>query len=224
LRSSLFAAALLLVSATALAQQTRHPSFANIADSVPDIVVDMRYFGERNFVGRRIDGYEQPVCLLTREAAHALANVQRDLVPTGLGLKVFDCYRPARAVASFVRWGRDLGDQRMKSEYYPDVDKRKLFRDGYIAARSGHSRGSTVDLTLVRLSDRMDLDMGSPFDFFGTKSWPSDRTVSADARVNRRLLAAAMQRRGFRPYDKEWWHFTLSREPFPETYFDFPVR
>jgi D-alanyl-D-alanine dipeptidase len=223
LRSALFAAAFLLVSATGFAQ-TRHPGFANVADMAPSIVVDMRYFGERNFVGRHIDGYEQPVCLLTRAAADALANVQRDLAPAGLGLQVFDCYRPVRAVANFVRWGRDLSDQRMKREFYPDVDKRNLFRDGYISNRSGHSRGSTVDISLVRLADGAELDMGSPFDFFGTKSWPSDRTVSEEARANRRLLAMAMQRRGFRPYDKEWWHFTLAREPFPETYFDFPVR
>ncbi|MCC6946744.1 MAG: M15 family metallopeptidase [Bradyrhizobiaceae bacterium] len=184
----------------------------------------MRYFGGNNFVGRRIDGYEAPVCLLTREAAQALAAVQRDLALVGLGLKAFDCYRPARAVAHFVRWARDVADQKTKQAFYPEVDKRNLFRDGYIAARSGHSRGSTIDLTLVRLADGEELDMGSPFDFFGVRSWPSDRSVSAEARGNRMLLAAAMRLRGFRPYDKEWWHFTLRNEPFPETYFDFPVR
>jgi zinc D-Ala-D-Ala dipeptidase len=150
--------------------------------------------------------------------------VQRDLALIGLGLKVFDCYRPARAVAHFVRWARDVSDQARKAEFYPEVDKRNLFKEGYIAARSGHSRGSTVDLTLVRLSDNRALDMGSPFDFFGTRSWPADRSVAMDARANRRLLAAAMMRRGFRPYNKEWWHFTLANEPFPNTYFDFPVR
>jgi D-alanyl-D-alanine dipeptidase len=224
LRQFFLVAAIALIADCAPAQEARHPSFVNVADAVAGIVVDMRYFGERNFVGHRIDGYEQPVCLLTREAADALANVQRDLAMAGLGLKVFDCYRPARAVAHFIRWAREVSDQRMKSEFYPDVDKRNLFRDGYLSARSGHSRGSTVDLSLVRLSDGKELDMGSPFDFFGSRSWRTDRTISAESRANRQLLAAAMQRRGFRPYEKEWWHFTLSREPFPGSYFDFPVR
>jgi len=184
----------------------------------------MRYFGEHNFVGRRIDGYDAPVCLLTREAALALAQVQRELEPRGLGLKVFDCYRPARAVAHFIRWAQNVGDQSRKADFYPYVNKRSLFRDGYISARSGHSRGSTVDLTLIRLADGKEIDMGSPFDFFDRRSWRSDPSVPPDSIANRRLLAAVMQRRGFRGYDKEWWHFTLAREPFPDTYFDFPVR
>ncbi len=150
--------------------------------------------------------------------------MQRDLAPLGLGLKVFDCYRPARAVAHFMRWARDLQDQARKAEFYPEVDKRTLFRDGYISARSGHSRGSTVDLTLVRLSDGRELDMGTPFDFFGTRSWLTDRTIPVEAQVHRQVLASAMRRRGFRAYDKEWWHFTLSHEPYPDSYFDFPVR
>lgn len=204
--------------------QPRRPAFVDASETATGLKLEMRYFGGNNFVGRRIDGYEAPVCLLTREAAQALAAVQRDLALVGLGLKAFDCYRPARAVAHFVRWARDVADQKTKQAFYPEVDKRNLFRDGYIAARSGHSRGSTIDLTLVRLADGEELDMGSPFDFFGVRSWPSDRSVSAEARGNRMLLAAAMRLRGFRPYDKEWWHFTLRNEPFPETYFDFPVR
>jgi zinc D-Ala-D-Ala dipeptidase len=123
-----------------------------------------------------------------------------------------------------VRWAQDLGDTRRKADFYPDVDKRDLFREGYIAERSGHSRGSTLDLTLIRRADGGELDMGSPFDFFSPKSWPTDKGVSAQARANRALLAEAMTRRGFKPYDKEWWHFTLANEPFPDTYFDFPVR
>ena len=146
----------------------------------------------------------------------------RDLAPRGLVLKAFDCYRPTRAVANFVRWARDLSDTAGKREFYPDVDKSTLFRDGYISSRSGHSRGSTIDLTLAR-ADGHELDMGTPFDFFSTRSWPS-ANVSAEAKANRAVLASAMRRRGFRPYDKEWWHFTLSHEPFPDTYFDFPVR
>ena len=204
--------------------QSRHPSFVDAAQVIPGLAVDMRYFEGRNFVGRRIDGYEAPVCLLTREAAAALAAVQRDLAASGLGVKVFDCYRPARAVAHFVRWARDFADQQTKREYYPDFDKLDLFRGGYISARSGHSRGSTVDLTLIRLSNREALEMGSPFDFFGPRSGRLDRSIAADAQSNRNVLAAAMARRGFRGYWKEWWHFTLAGEPFPETYFDFPVR
>ena len=206
------------------AAQTRPASFVDVATVVPNFVVDMRYLGPDNFVGRPIDGYEKPICYLTREAAAALANVARDLEAQGLAIKAFDCYRPVRAVAHFVRWARDLRDQARKAEYYPHVDKRHLFRDGYIAARSGHSRGSTMDITLVRRDGGKELDMGTPFDFFSPRSAPSDRSVSAQAQANRRLLADAMRRRGFTPYKQEWWHFTLHKEPYPDTYFDFPVR
>jgi len=187
-------------------------------------MVEARYASPHNFVGRPIDGYDKPLCYLTRPAATALAQVVADLEPRGLTLKVFDCYRPARAVAHFVRWARSLRDQSMKAEFYPQVDKSTLFRDGYVATHSGHSRGSTVDLTLASRADGQELDMGTPFDFFSPRSWPSDRSVSAAAQANRTLLAQAMRRRGFRPYDKEWWHFTLRHEPFPQSYFDFPVR
>jgi zinc D-Ala-D-Ala dipeptidase len=203
-------------------------NFVDAATVVDGLVVEMRYFGDHNFVGERIDGYERPRCLLTQEAAAALAAVERDLRPRGLGLKVFDCYRPVRAVAHFMRWARDVSDIRHKAEFYPDVDKRDLFRDGYIADRSGHSRGSTVDLTLVHLADdgreAAELDMGTPFDLFSARSSPSSTRVGDQARTNRVLLAQAMRRRGFRPYDKEWWHFTLAAEPLPHRYFDFPVR
>jgi zinc D-Ala-D-Ala dipeptidase len=204
--------------------QTPHAGFVDASVVVPGLAVDMRYFGEHNFVGRRVDGYEAPRCLLTTQAATALAQVQRDLVTSGIGLKVFDCYRPERAVAHFVRWVRSIADQNRKAEFYPHIDKQTLFRDGYISARSGHSRGSTVDLTLVSLGDGRELDMGTPFDFFDRRSWLSDRSVSPAAIANRRLLATTMQRRGFYGYSKEWWHFTLANEPFRETYFDFPVR
>ncbi|HEY7458979.1 MAG TPA: M15 family metallopeptidase [Xanthobacteraceae bacterium] len=222
---SLLAACCAIVLATAGASaQSRHPAFVDAAEVVPGLVVDMRYFGSDNFVGRRIDGYEEAICLLTRQAAVALAAVQRDLSAQGLGLKVFDCYRPVRAVAHFVRWARDLTDQRGKQEYYPELDKRVLFRDGYISARSGHSRGSTVDLTLVRVADNRPLEMGTTFDFFGPRSGRGTGALSTEAQANRQLLASAMARRGFRPYWKEWWHFTLAGEPFPDAYFDFPVR
>jgi D-alanyl-D-alanine dipeptidase len=213
----------LSLMSSAFAQQ-RPPSFVDAASVVPDLVVDMRYLGANNFVGKPIDGYHQAVCYLTREAAAALAEVARDLVSRGFAIKAFDCYRPTRAVAHFVRWARDLADEARKAEFYPEVDKRTLFRDGYIAARSGHSRGSTIDMTLVRKADGQELDMGTPFDFFSLRSWPSDKRVSAEARANRALLADAMTRRGFVAYSKEWWHFTLRREPFPDRYFDFLVR
>ena len=215
---------LLLVASSARAQAPLPSGFVDAATVVDGLVLDMRYFGEHNFVGEKIDGYERPRCLLSAQAATALAEVQRSLAARGLGLKVFDCYRPQRAVAHFVRWARKIDDVRRKSEFYPELDKRVLFEQGYIAEHSGHSRGATVDLTLVRRADGSELDMGGPFDFFSPKSWPSDRSVSVQAQQNRALLAQAMTRGGFRPYDKEWWHFTLANEPFPDTYFDFPVR
>jgi len=218
--------AALLASATVHAAE-RPSSFVDAATVVPGLVVEMRYAGTHNFVGARVDGYVRPVCLLTRPAAQALALVQRDLAASGFGLKVYDCYRPVRAVRNFMRWARDVRDTRTKAEFYPDIDKRNLFALGYIATRSGHSRGSTVDLGLVRLADHtepaVEPDMGTPFDTFSPRSWPGDTHVSSAARRNRALLAAAMRRHGFRPYDREWWHFTLRGEPYPATYFDFPV-
>jgi D-alanyl-D-alanine dipeptidase len=211
-------------SASRATQAPLPPGFVDAAAVVDGLVVDMRYFGDNNFVGQRIDGYERPRCLLSVPAANALAAIERDLAANGLGLKVFDCYRPQRAVAHFVRWAQRIDDLKHKREFYPDVDKRDLFKNGYISDRSGHSRGSTLDLTLVRRADGRELDICSPFDFFSPQSWPSDRSVSGEAQKNRARLAGAMTRGGFRPYDKEWWHFTLVEEPFPDTYFDFPVR
>ena len=226
--STMYLALLLVLSAHGALADERPPAFIDAAGGVPKLVVDMRYAGAHNFVGRRIDGYEKPVCLLTQRAANALAGVARDVAARDLVLKVFDCYRPMRAVADFVRWSRDLTDVIGKAEFYPDVDKRTLFRDGYIASRSSHSRGSTVDLTLVHEDGRdqqgLELNMGTPFDFFSKRSWVAAPSISREARANRALLAAAMRRHGFRPYAKEWWHFTLSDEPFPQTYFDFLVR
>jgi D-alanyl-D-alanine dipeptidase len=213
---------LLLAASAANAQDQRPAAFVDAATVVPGLVVEMRYVTDNNFVGKPIDGYEKPVCLLTRQAAQALAEVARDLTPRGLKLKVFDCYRPKRAVAHFVRWAQAINDLKNKNAYYPDLDKRRLFSDGYIAAHSGHSRGSTVDLTIA--SEAGELDMGTHFDFLSPRSNTSNPTVSAEAHKNRTLLAAAMGKRGFRPYGKEWWHFTLRGEPFPETYFDFPVK
>jgi len=209
--------------AQTVSAEDRPAAFVDAASVVPGLLADMRYAGSHNFVGRPIDGYEAPRCLLTQAAADALAAAARDLSSRGLHVKVFDCYRPTRAVANFVHWARDLNDTAGKAEFYPNVDKRALFRDGYIASQSGHSRGSTADLTLAQ-ADGRELDMGTPFDFFSPKSWVADPSISAEAHANRMLLATAMRRRGFRGYDKEWWHFTLRGEPFPETYFDFPVK
>jgi zinc D-Ala-D-Ala dipeptidase len=222
-RYLLLAALLAASGAPAVLAQDRPAAFVDAATVVPGLIVEMRYAGAHNFVGRPIDGYEAPRCLLTQAAAEALAAVARDLAPRGLRIKVFDCYRPTRAVANFVRWARDPRDTAGKAEFYPDVDKRNLFRDGYIASQSGHSRGSTMDLTLAQ-ADGSELDMGTPFDFFSPKSWTADASVSAAAHANRMLLANAMHRRGFRGYDREWWHFTLRGEPFPDTYFDFVVK
>lgn len=216
-------ATLALFAASPAAADIRPLGFVDAAAVIPALAVDMRYAGSNNFIGVRVDGYEAPVCLLTRKAALALALVQSDLAPRRLGLKVFDCYRPARGVAHFMRWAREPPDHRTAARFHPDTDKRNLFRDGYLAARSGHSRGSTVDLTLVSLADRRELDMGTPYDFLSPQSGVHGR-VGAEARANRRLLADAMRARGFRAYGKEWWHFTLRDEPFPQTYFDFPVR
>lgn len=214
----------LALAACAHAAPERPDGFVDAARVVSGLQVEMRYAEAHNFVGRRVDGYEAPVCILTREAAEALARVQAELAPRGLGLKVYDCYRPQRAVADFARWAADLSDQRTKAEFYPNVDKNRLFELGYIAERSGHSRGSTVDLTIVDLSTGAEVDMGSPFDLFDTRSWPTDETVSPAARANRMLLAGVMQQHGFRPLREEWWHFTLNGEPHPDTYFDFVVR
>jgi zinc D-Ala-D-Ala dipeptidase len=223
IRHSLFAVILATFAAHSAVAQEGPAAFVDAATVVPGLIVEMRYAGSHNFVGRPIDGYEASRCLLTRPAATALAGVAKDVAANGLVIKVFDCYRPTRAVANFVRWARDLNDTAGKAEFYPDVDKRTLFRDGYIASQSGHSRGSTIDLTLAH-SDGRELDMGTPFDFFSTKSWPHAPGMSHDVMVNRGELEHAMRHNGFRPYEREWWHFTLRGEPFPETYFDFPVR
>lgn len=221
--------ALALILASGLAACTHAPDardtsgFVDARTLIPNLVVEMRYAGHENFVGRPITGYEDSVCLLTTQAATALAQAQTQLAASGLGLKVFDCYRPTRAVADFAAWARDPQDQARKADYYPNVDKSQLFALGYIAERSGHSRGSTLDITAVNLATKAEVDMGSPYDLFDTRSWPTDQTVSPTQRANRLMLQSVMTANGFRPLAEEWWHFTLNGEPFPETYFDFPV-
>jgi D-alanyl-D-alanine dipeptidase len=215
---------LIFALATASASaQTQPRSFVDASTVVPNLALEMRYAGSHNFVGRPIHGYEAPVCLLTRQAATALAAVQADLARFGLGLKVFDCYRPTRAVADFAAWARDLNDQAHRTEFYPDVDKSQLFALGYIAERSGHSRGSTIDLTVIDRATGAELDMGSPFDLFSPRSWPASNAVGPAQRANRLMLQSVMRAHGFKPLEQEWWHFTLDHEPYARTYFDFPV-
>ena len=195
--------------------------FVYLEDTIPEIRIDLRYTGGNNFLGRPAAGYDNARAVLSTSAAQALARVQADLKPFGLGLLVFDAYRPQRAVDDFVRWAEDLSDVRAKPAFYPKVDKQNLFKEDYIALRSGHSRGSTVDLTLVARDSGQALDMGSAFDFFGVESWPEHPGLTPQQRANRLLLQALMVKHGFKPYPKEWWHFTLEREPFPDQYFDF---
>jgi D-alanyl-D-alanine dipeptidase len=209
---------------TVPAEPTRPDDFVDLTDVIPGLVIEQRYFGSNNFIGRPIAGYEANVVYLTRPAASALRDVQQDLAAEGLGLKVFDGYRPQRAVDDFMRWAADPGATSMKAAYYPDVDKSELIPKGYIAERSGHSRGSTVDLTLIELATGEEVDMGSPFDFFDPVSWPSSTAVPESARANRMHLRELMLRHGFDPLEEEWWHFTLHDEPYPNSYFDFPVR
>jgi D-alanyl-D-alanine dipeptidase len=220
-----------LGGSAALAQQAASPdivqarpaAFVDAATVVPGLIPEMRYATAHNFTARPVDGYEARHCLLTREAAIALAAVARDVASHRLVIKAFDCYRPTRAVENFIRWARDINDQAARAEFYPNVDKRTLFRDGYIASHSGHSRGSTIDMTLAH-ADGTELDMGTPFDFFSPRSWTADPSVTPEQHANRMFLVAAMRRHGFRNYEKEWWHYTLTPEPFPDTYFNFPVR
>ena len=203
---------------------TMDPSaFVLLADYVPAIIQEIRYYSTYNFIGDRIDGYEEPCAILTMEAARALKSVSNEMNVMGYRLKVFDAYRPAAAVKHFVLWGLEDTDIRMKPFFYPDLDKEELFMKGYIASRSSHSRGSTVDLTLFDMRTGKELDMGSPFDYFSEVSHPDYKGITKEQYENRMFLQDMMVRGGFEPYDCEWWHFTLRDEPYPDTYFDFPV-
>ena len=197
--------------------------FVLLSDYVPGIVQEIRYFSTYNFVGERVDGYEEPCAILTKEAARALKAVSGEMNVKGYRLKIFDAYRPASAVRHFVLWGIEDLDLRMKPYFYPDLPKQDLFDKGYIASRSSHSRGSTVDLTLLDMKTGKELDMGSPFDLFSEVSHPDYRGITDEQFENRMLLQSAMIRGGFQPLDCEWWHFTLRGEPYPDVYFEFPV-
>ena len=194
---------------------------SNIDDTIQS---ELRYLGTNNFIGTPIDGYYKNCVIVTKETAFALKKVQQILLKKGLSLKIFDAYRPQQSVDHFVRWGKVLNDTLMKKKYYPDVPKSKLFEQGYIALKSGHSRGSTVDLTIVQRTSGKELDMGSIYDFFGEESHPSFKKINTHQQKNRLYLREIMLKNGFKPYENEWWHFTLKKEPFPKTYFNFPVK
>lgn len=202
---------------------TDSSGFVLLGDYVPNIVQEIRYYSTYNFIGDRIDGYEEPCALLTKEAARALKSVSGEMMVQGYRLKVFDAYRPVRAVKHFVLWGIEDQDIRMKPYFYPELRKQELFEKGYIAKQSSHSRGSTVDLTLLDMKTGKELDMGSPFDLFSEASHPDYRGITEEQYMNRMILRRSMLRNGFKPIDCEWWHFTLEDEPYPDTYFEFPV-
>ncbi len=203
---------------------TMDPSgFVVLADYVPHIVQEIRYYSTYNFIGERIDGYEEPCAILTIEAARALKEVSNELQVKGYRLKVFDAYRPVCAVKQFIMWGIEDTDIRMKPYFYPELEKQELFEKGYIAKRSSHSRGSTVDVTLLDMRTGREADMGSPFDLFSELSHPDCRDITEEQYYNRMLLQQAMVRHGFSALDCEWWHFTLEKETYPDTYFEFPV-
>lgn len=193
--------------------------FVSVQEIIPHIIPDLRYAGANNIVGRPITGYLKPVCLLTRPAATALLQVQQELLQhhPSLKLRIYDCYRPQMAVDDFIRWSQDASDQKTKSQYYPNVDKADLFSLGYFAAKSGHTRGSTIDLTIDGL------EMGTEFDFMDPRSHFSSSDISLVQQKNRVYLKNLMEKHGFKAYPTEWWHFTLRQEPYPHTYFNFPV-
>jgi D-alanyl-D-alanine dipeptidase len=207
------------------AQNAVDVDLVEAAGVVPGLRQDIRYAGDNNFVGAPITGYETPKCLLLAPVAQALARVQQDVEREGLSLKVFDCYRPVRAVQHFVRWAHDRADQRTKADYYPNLEKASLL-DGYIAETSGHSRGATLDLTLVRCERDacVELDMGTPFDFFDPRANTAHASITEEQRRNRERLVQAMARHGFQNYAMEWWHFTFRPEPTPRTAYDVPIR
>lgn len=227
--------------------ESRPNDFVDVKNLIPQIELDMRYYTIHNFVGRKINGYLAPVCLLTKPAANALKLVEGRLLAIGLTLKVYDCYRPQRAVNDFANWATQINNTAMQAEFYPTVAKKDLFKEGYIDYHSGHSRGSTLDLTIVPVNSIIpnyakgtklvnctepqnkrfpdnSLDFGTGFDCFSPVAHPSYQEVSAQARANRLLLQSLMQQAGFKPLDTEWWHFTLVNEPYSNTYFDFPVK
>tara|TARA_B100000686_G_scaffold57111_1_gene61313 strand:+ start:5633 stop:6289 length:657 start_codon:yes stop_codon:yes gene_type:complete len=200
-------------------------NFIDLKNHIPSINLDLRYFTADNFVGAPIDGYISPKALLSIKAANALKRIQSELAIFGLGLKIYDAYRPQLAVEHFIRWAKDPHDIKMKHYYYPEIEKKNLFKEGYLADKSSHSRGSAVDVSIISLhgAHQKELDMGTSWDFFGSNSEPSSFAVTAQQRANRMFLYHIMQKYGFKPHEKEWWHFTLEDEPYPDKYFNIPI-
>ena len=232
-----------MVEPSVIANTEDKSQFVTLTDAVPDAILEIRYFGTYNFVGKRIDGYLEPTALLTKQAADSLRAVSDDVIKQGYRLKIYDAYRPQQGVDHFVRWAAEVSDTLMKTYFYPDLDKSVLFDQEYIMAKSGHTRGSTVDLTLFDMRTEKELDMGGTFDWFGPESHPdfcgnpetgvyngdnakspTRRSITKEQFEHGMILRTAMLHHGFKPLDSEWWHFTLRDEPFPDTYFTFPVR
>ena len=247
MRVLLALATALAATSAAFAAEIRPDGFVWLRNIDPTIEQEMRYYGDHNFIGRPMSGYEAPECILTRQAAEALAAIQAELAQSRLSLKVYDCYRPQRAVDGFVAWSKDVPDQTMKAEFYPRIDKARVFELGYVAAKSGHTRGSTVDLTIVPKDHAMErpfipgeplvdcalpaserfpdtsIDFGTGYDCMDEKSHHGRTDIPAVAQANRAMFKDIMERHGFAPVAEEWWHYSLKDEPFPDTYFDFPV-
>lgn len=232
-------AALVVISAacgnkteTVVTLEDDSSGFVLVTDVVPDAILEIRYFSTYNFIGDRIPGYEEPVAIISRQAADSLKVISDELMEMGYRIKVFDAYRPQCAVDYFMEWAKDPDDTRMKQYFYPELDKSILIPQGYIAKKSGHTRGSTIDLTLFDMTTEKEVDMGCTFDYFGIASHPgvlpgekvgAYKPITEEQYRNRMILREAMLRHGFKPYEGEWWHFTLAGEPFPDTYFTFPV-
>ena len=210
---------LILFSTISFSQSNNR--FVDLKEYIPNIIIDLKYASNYNFTGGVVNGYESPKCLLTHEAARSLKNIQNILIKSGYSLKIYDAYRPQRSVDYFMNWSKNKSDTINKSSFYPNISKSILFKLGYIAENSSHSRGSTVDITLVEISSGKEIDMGSPYDFFGLESSHDFENISITQKNNRKLLLDIMINNGFSPYSKEWWHYTFVNEPFSTTYFDF---
>ncbi|MGY5850025.1 M15 family metallopeptidase [Salegentibacter sp. F14] len=221
---SFFTILALLICLSIQAQDKALPAgFVYLHQVLPGIELNIRYAGDHNFLGRPVNGYYRPLAILSKPAADQLKKVQDNLKQQGYSLKVFDAYRPQIAVDHFVVWAQDPADTLAKQGFYPNIPKSELFQRGFIASKSGHSRGSTVDLTIIVDETKKELDMGSTYDFFGIISHHDSEQVTKEQKANRQLLKEVMEKHGFRPYSEEWWHYTLRNEPYPDTYFNFPI-
>ena len=223
--SAILVMALISCASVPIAKQLPK-GFTYVRDVIPDIVLEMRYCTNRNFTGQPVTGYIKPKAILTVEAAESLKKVQDELRQYRFSVKIFDAYRPQQSVDCFIKWANSPENYKTKALYYPNEKKEYLFKKEYIAPKSSHTRGSTVDLTLVNIDENknaVDIDMGSIFDYFGKESWGTYTNITAQQRANRLLLKTIMEKYGFKSYPYEWWHYTLKNEPFPNTYFNFPI-